>query len=314
MRILFFGSPDFALPTLRACLGTHTVVGVVTQPDRPAGRGHRPAPPPAKRVAEEAGISVFQPPRLREPGWAERLAGLVPDVGVVVAYGQILPGAVLALPRLGCINLHASLLPRYRGAAPIARAILEGETETGLTTFLMDEGMDTGPILRQVRVGIHPEETAGELAARLAIEGSSLLMETLEAWSAAHLKPLLQDGNLATLAPRLKKEDGHLAWARPAKDLVNLVRAMNPWPGAVALWEGRHVAVWRARSVGGAPLQPGLVFRTEGTLAIATGAGGLLPLDVQPESRQRMAWEAFIRGYRVVAGARFEEVGPPAPR
>jgi len=314
MRVLFFGSPEFAVPSLRACLSAHAVVGVVTQPDRPAGRGQRLTPPPVKRVAEEAGLPVLQPPRLREPGWAERLAELAPDVGVVAAYGQILPRTVLSLPRLGCINLHASLLPRYRGAAPVAWAILGGESETGLTTFLMDEGMDTGPILRQARVAIGPEETAGELAARLAVEGSHLLLETLEEWQAGRLTPIPQDGAEATLAPRLKKEDGWVRWERSAVELVNLVRAMNPWPGAVSLWEGGRLTVWRARAVKGSGHAAGTLFPVEGPLAIATGDGGLLPLEVQPESRPRMSWEEFVRGHRVRAGARFEEIGATAPR
>ncbi len=314
MRILFFGSPDFALPSLRACLSVHTVIGVVTQPDRPAGRGQRLTPPPVKGFAKEVGLPMVQPPRLREPEWAERLAALDPDLGVVVAYGQILPKTILALPRLGCINLHASLLPQYRGAAPVAWAILRGKTETGLTTFLMDEGTDTGPILRQARIAIRPEETAGELAARLAVLGSHLLLDTLEGWSRGRLTPIPQDETLATAAPRLKKEDGWLRWERLALELVNLVRAMNPWPGAVALWEGHRVTFWRARTVGGANVAPGTLYRVGGSLAIATGQGGFLPVEVQPESRQSMSWEAFVRGYRVAAGARFEEIGASAPR
>ena len=314
MRVLFFGSPDFALPSLRACLETHTVVGVVTQPDRPAGRGQRVTPPPVKRLAEDTGLPVFQPPRLRDPGWAERLASLAPDVGVVVAYGQILPPAILSLPRLGCINLHASLLPRYRGAAPVAWAIVRGETETGLTTLLMDEGMDTGPILCQVRVAIGPEETAGELAARLAQRGNELLVRTLNEWGGGRLTPIPQDGALATFAPRLKKEDGYLSWDRSAPEVVNLIRAMNPWPGAVALWERRRVTFWRARSIEGASFPPGTLFPARGSLAIATGRGAILPIEVHPESRQPISWEAFVRGYRVSSGARFEEVVAGAAR
>jgi len=314
MRILFFGSPDFALPSLRACLARYTVVGVVTQPDRPAGRGQRLTPPPVKRLAERAGVGVFQPARLREEDWAARLAPLAPDLAVVVAYGQILPKTILSLPRLGCINLHASLLPRYRGAAPIARAILRGECETGLTTFLMDKGMDTGPILLQIRVRIEPEETTGELAARLAVEASHLLLETVEEWSPGRLTPIPQDETLATLAPRLKKEDGYLSWERPAGEVVNLIRAMNPWPGATALWEGRRLTFWRARGIEGARLPPGTLFPAGGSLAIATSRGGILPVEVQPESRQLMRWEAFLRGHRMASGARFDEIAASAPR
>jgi methionyl-tRNA formyltransferase len=235
---------------------------------------------------------------------------------VVAAYGQILPKTVLSLPRLGCINLHASLLPRYRGAAPVAWAILRGESETGLTTFLMDEGMDTGPILRQARVAIGSAETAGDLTARLAVEGSHLLLETLEEWKVGRLTPIPQEGALATLAPRLRKEDGCVRWERSAVELVNLVRAMNPWPGAVSLWEGGRLTFWRARAVEGAGHghAVGTLFSVEGSLAIAAGDGGFLPLEVQPEGRPRMSWEEFVRGHRVRAGARFEEIGATAPR
>ncbi|MGH7307963.1 MAG: methionyl-tRNA formyltransferase, partial [Candidatus Rokuibacteriota bacterium] len=229
MKVLFFGTPDFAVPTLAALLRDHQVVAVVTQPDRPAHRGQRSTPPAVKVRAEAAGLPVVQPARLRDPDWAERLAAFVPDIAVVVAFGQILPRAVLEVPSRGSINVHASLLPRYRGAAPIAWAIMRGETTIGMTTFQMDEGMDTGPILLQTPlVSIRPEETAGELAARLALVGAELLIDTLARLDTLTSRP--QRNEEASTAPRLKKSDGYLDWDRPARELVNVVRGCNPWP------------------------------------------------------------------------------------
>ena len=211
MRILFYGTPAFALPTLRILLAHHEVVAVVTQPDRPAGRGQRVQASPVKELALVHGLPVLQPERVREPGWAERLRGFAPEVAVVIAFGQILPRPVLDVPGRGSINVHASLLPRYRGAAPIAWAIIRGEEETGITTFQMDEGMDTGPMLLRRAVAIEPEETAGELAGRLAEVGAGVLLETLAGLD--HLTPVAQDAGAATLAPRLRKADGVLDWA-----------------------------------------------------------------------------------------------------
>ncbi|HTD26726.1 MAG TPA: methionyl-tRNA formyltransferase, partial [Candidatus Elarobacter sp.] len=217
---------------MEALLRQHEIVAVVTQPDRPAHRGRRLTPPPVKAKALAAGLPVVQPARLRDPEWPARLAEFGADVAVVVAFGQILPKVVLQVPALGSINVHASLLPRYRGAAPIQWALIRGETVTGVTTFQMDEGMDTGPILMSATTPIGANETAGELAARLAALGAGLLVDTL-----AHLDtltPTPQRHEEATLAPRLKKTDGHLELARPARELVNLIRGCNPWPGAVA--------------------------------------------------------------------------------
>lgn len=305
MKVLFYGTPDFALPTLEQLLAHHQVVAVVTQPDRPAHRGRRLTPPPVKQRAQAAGVPVLQPARLREAGWAERLAEFRPDVAVVAAFGQILPRAVLDVPPRGSINVHASLLPRYRGAAPVAWAIIRGERETGITTFQMDEGLDTGPILLQRAIPIHPEETAGELGRRLAELGARVLIETLERLDA--LVPVPQRHEEATLAPRLKKSDGHLDWERPAAELVNLVRGCNPWPGALALTErGARLTIWRARAAGQGRLDvPGRLFPLDGTLAVATGAGALVPVEVQPESRRAMPWPEYLRGARLEPGARF---------
>ncbi|MBI4587837.1 MAG: methionyl-tRNA formyltransferase [Candidatus Rokubacteria bacterium] len=309
MKILFYGTPEFALPTLDALLDQHQVVGVVTQPDRPAGRGQRITASPIKRRAEAVGLPVVQPARLRDAQWPDTLRALGAEVAVVIAFGQILPKAVLDVPPRGSINVHGSLLPRYRGAAPIAWALIRGETETGVTIFLMDEGMDTGPILLQEPLSIEPGETAGELAARLSRLGARLLLTTLERLDA--LTPVPQRHELATLAPRLKKEDGLLDWTEPARALVNRVRGCNPWPGAVASGPRGKLLIWRAVTLE-EPFagEPGEIVRSaSGTFAVATGAGLFLPREVQPENRRIMAWHAFLRGARMGPGARFSTPG-----
>ena len=306
MRVIFYGTPDFALPTLDALLAHHQIVTVVTQPDRPAGRGQRVAVSPVKRRAEGAGLPLLQPARLRDPEWPERLAALTADVAVVVAFGQILPQAVLDAPARGSINVHASLLPRYRGAGPIAWAIIRGESETGITTFQMDAGMDTGAMLLREPTPIGPEETAGELAARLAEIGARVLLRTLDQLEAGALAPIAQDGRLATLAPRLKKEDGWLRLDEPARALVNRVRGTNPWPGAAVMTPAGRLLIWRATVIPhSAAAAPGaLVTSRTGATGIATGDGLLLPTLVQPENKKAMAWEEFLRGARFGAGAR----------
>jgi methionyl-tRNA formyltransferase len=285
-------------------LRRHEVVAVVTQPDRPAHRGQRLTPPPVKLRAEAAGLPVLQPPRLRDPGWPERLRALGAEVGVVVAFGQILPKAVLDAPTRGSINVHASVLPRYRGAAPIAWAIMRGERQTGITTFLMDEGMDTGPTLLTASTPIGDAETAGELSERLSRLGADVLGETLARLDT--LTPTLQRHEEATLAPRLKKTDGHLDWSRPARELTDRIRGCNPWPGALTGTPSGPLRIWRAR-----PLEardaaaPGSLVVAGDTLAVATGDGLVLPVEVQPESRRAVAWPEFLRGARLPAGARF---------
>jgi methionyl-tRNA formyltransferase len=280
-------------------------------------------------------VPVLQPPRLRDPGWPERLAEFRADVAVVAAFGQILPGAVLDVPARGSINVHGSLLPRYRGAAPIAWAIMRGETETGITTFQMDPGMDTGDMLLREATPIGEGETAGELSARLAEIGARLLLRTLEGIDS--LPRIPQDHAQATPAPRLKKEDGWLRPAEPARDLVNRVRGCNPWPGAALMTPAGRLLIWRATAVAqNATAPPGTLLpsplplapegrgqgeglrgeglRGEGLrgegLAIATGEGLLLPVEVQPENRKAMPWRDFLRGARLPAGARVSEPTP----
>jgi methionyl-tRNA formyltransferase len=309
MRILFYGTPEFALPTLEALLARHDVVAVITQPDRPVGRGQRLSAPPVKRRAEAAGVPILQPARLRDPEWPARLAVFSPDVAVVVAFGQILPKAVLDVPARGSINVHASLLPRYRGAAPIARAIMRGEPETGITTFRMDPGMDTGDILLREATPIGPAETAGELGARLAELGARVLLRTLEQMDS--LPAIPQEASLATLAPRLKKEDGWLCLDATARDLVNRIRGCNPWPGAAVMTPAGRLLLWRAAvAPGSSPAAPGtLVDSDGGAVAIATGDGLVLPDTVQPESRKAMRWDDFLRGARLGPGARVLSLG-----
>jgi methionyl-tRNA formyltransferase len=304
MRVLFYGTPAFALPTLEALIGGHRVVAVVTQPDRPAHRGQRLTASPVKERAREAGIPVLQPTRLRDPQWPERLSTFGADVGVVVAFGQILPRAVLDVPARGCLNVHASLLPRYRGAAPIAWAIIRGETETGISIMQMDEGMDTGPVLLTSRTRIGPDETAADLAVRLATLGGQALMEVLAQLD--RLTPIPQADTEATPAPRLKKTDGDLDWTRPASDLVNLVRGCNPWPGAQTRTPAGGLLIWKAIAVPGASMEaPGTLVAQDARIAIATSAGALLPLEVQAEGRRVMSWEEYLRGARLAPGTAF---------
>jgi methionyl-tRNA formyltransferase len=262
--------------------------------------------------ALEAGVPVLQPVRVREPGWAERLRDLGADVAVVVAFGQILPRAVLDAAARGSINVHASVLPRYRGAAPIAWAIIRGERETGITTFQMDEGLDTGAMLLRRSTPIGPDETAGEVAARLSALGAEVLIDTLDRLDA--LRPEPQRHQDATMAPRLKKSDGHLDWQRPATELVNLVRGCNPWPGAVTVAPSGRLTIWRARAVEAASGNPaGTLVRLGDHLAVAAGRDVVVPIEVQPENRRPMAWAEYLRGARLSAGERLIPAAADAP-
>jgi methionyl-tRNA formyltransferase len=304
MRVLFYGTPAFALPTLDALLTHHEVVTVVTQPDRPAHRGQRLTAPPVKERALAAGLPILQPERLRDPGWAERLAALGAEVAVVVAFGQILPRAVLDAPRRGSINVHASILPRYRGAAPIAWAIMRGETETGITTFQMDAGMDTGDVLLTARTPIGPEETAGELADRLSRLGAQVILDTLARLDTVTATP--QRHEEATLAPRLKKTDGFVDWGRSASEISNQARGCNPWPGALSRTpRGSLLTLWRARPLDLPAGAPGGLVRHGDQLVIAAGDGAVLPILVQPENRREQSWDEFLRGARLDPGTLF---------
>ncbi len=309
MRLIFMGTPTFAVPSLEAILATgHTVEAVVTQPDRPSGRGQRPATPPVKTRAVAAGLTVWQPAKVREPAFLETVRGAAPDLIAVVAFGQILPAALLRIPRLGCVNLHASLLPKYRGAAPIQWALIRGERETGATTILMDEGMDTGRILLQEPVPIREDDTAESLSARLAEVGARLLVETITGLEKGRLTRRSQDHARATLAPRLKKDDGLIPWDRPATEIVNFVRGTTPWPGATTFYEARRWRLWQvgaAEAAGaGAPVAaPGQLVRVgPDALIVQTGQDRVRITELQPEGGRRMTAQAFLQGHRVAEG------------
>ncbi len=291
------GSPEFAVPVLRALAKEYNVVGVVTQPDKAAGRGRKLKAPPVKQAALELGLPVMQPRRLRKPEAFAQLAEWKPDLIVVAAYGQILRPNVLELPRYGCVNVHASLLPRWRGASPIQHAILNGDSETGITIMLMDEGMDTGPILSQRAIPILPDETAGELSKRLSELGAQLLLETLPKYLSGEITPQPQDDSQATYAPLLKKEDGRLDFSRSAEELARQVRAFNPWPAAFTEWRGQPFKILRAHAADGeAPAGKRLVH--EKKPAFGTASGILVLDEVQPAGKKPMAGEVFLRGAR----------------
>lgn len=307
MRIIFFGTGAFAMPSLEALLdSTHDVAALVTQPDREKGRGRGLSAPPTKILATHRGLPVLQPARIRAPEAADPLRTLAPDVQVVVAYGQILPGSVIDIPRLGTINVHASLLPRYRGAAPIQWAIINGERETGVTTMRIDEGLDTGPTLLSRSVLIGVEETAPQLEARLARLGAEVLLETLARLEDGSLQPQPQDHSRATLAPILKKSDGLVDWSQPADVIARRVRGLNPWPGTFVTVAGRALKLLRVSVATPGSGAPGAIVAIENDdLIVACGHGSRLRLiELQPESRRGMAPVAFARGARLSVGDR----------
>ncbi|MEW5868795.1 MAG: methionyl-tRNA formyltransferase [Chloroflexota bacterium] len=301
-RTVFMGSPEFAVPALRALAGACPVVGVVTQPDRQAGRGRALSQPPVKTLALELGLPVIQPVRLRQPEAMQQLHDWEPELIVVAAFGQILRSEVLDLPPFGCLNVHASLLPRWRGAAPIQAAILHGDATTGITLMRMDPGIDTGPTLTQRALPILPEDTADSLSQRLADLGAELLLEALPAYLSGDLLPQPQDESAATYAPMLKKEDGELDFNLPAVDLERRVRAFSPWPGAYTTWNGqllkiRRTAVTSASQLSHLP-QPGSRLIHHGLPAIAVADGLLLLHEVQPAGKKPMPGKAFLQGAR----------------
>lgn len=304
MRILFMGSPELAIPSFRAAAQTGHLVGVVTQPPRASGRGQKMTPSPISVEARKRGMEAMTPESLRSPDIEDSLRRLEPDIVVVVAYGKILPPNILALPRLGCVNIHASILPRLRGAAPIQWAIALGYTETGVTLMQMDEGMDTGPILLQRTTPVGDEETAGELGKRLALIGADLLREGLPRLGRGELTPIEQDDSLATYAPLLKKADGLIDWSLPATQIANRVRGFSPWPGTFTTRSGSRLLITRARSLQkDHSLPPGSVVLTGAAgIQVACGDGTLEILAVKPEGKREMAAEEFLGGYKVKEG------------
>lgn len=319
MRLLFCGTPQFAVPTLRHLLKLHdrAVLGVITQPDRPRGRGQQVSFSPVKQVALEAGLPVLQPEKIRSAETEEALQKFDPDVIVIIAYGQIIPARQLSIPKFGWINLHASLLPRYRGAAPINWAIANGETVTGLTTMRINAGMDTGDILLQKEIPIGSAETAPELATRMAEAGAPLMADTLRGLAASTIDARPQDHAQATLAPLLRKEDGRIDWTRTAREIFNRMRAFVPWPGAYTSFRGQNCHLWGEPVSNGLPAaelplrkgaSPGTLFVHGNEIMVDCGSGTLLRLlHVKMEGRKQVSAREFVGGAHVIDGERFSQ-------
>jgi methionyl-tRNA formyltransferase len=305
MRVIFMGTPDFSVPTLDALVGAgHHVSCVVAQPDRPKGRGQKLVSPPTIQRARELGIATRQPRAVRKGPFVEWMCEEEADVAVVIAYGRILVPRLLQAPRLGCINLHASLLPKYRGPAPIHWAVINGETETGVCTMQMDAGMDTGDILLERRTGIGGQETSGELWGRLSEMGAEVVVETLD--SLGSIEPQPQDHSLSTHAPMLQKSHGKLDWSLTAKELGNRIRGVSPWPGAWTTFRGGRLKVWTVEEAQGAG-RPGEVLSTQGLPVVATGGGALRLLEVQLPGKRRGSAANLVNGSRLQAGEQFGE-------
>lgn len=316
MRLVFLGSPEFALPTLDALIASrHDLVAVVTQPDRPAGRGHALVAPPVKVAALVRGLTVLQPENVSAPESVERLAALGPDALIVAAYGQILRQRVLDLAKRGSLNVHASLLPRHRGASPVAAAILAGDDLTGVSIMEVVRALDAGPVVAQVEEPILPSDTTGTLEKRLAEVGAQLLSETLDAWLERRIEPTPQDESLATYAPQIRRVDARLEWSLPALDLWRRVRAFNPWPVAFTTWRGEELRIWEAWPLAGDRGAPGEVLPAERlppeaggeeTFSVQTGSGRLAIKTLQRQGRRAISGLEFLRGQRGLIGSRFE--------
>ncbi len=306
MKLVFMGTPQFAVVPLQALVAAgHEIAGVVTQTDKRVGRGRTLSAPPVKRIAQELGLAVFQPRSVRDPEFIRLLRDIAPETIIVAAYGQMLPKEVLTLPKFGCINIHASLLPLFRGAAPINWAIIRGEQKTGNTIMLMDEGMDTGAILMQESIPIGPEDTAGMLAEKLASLGAKLITTAIPLLASGKLTPIVQDGTKATHASLLKKGDGLIDWDLPAREIHNRVRGLSPWPGAYCYLAGQMVKIIRTGVLDGVG-EPGLLYeKDKNALEAGTGTGLLRILSIQPEGKKPMTAGEFMRGHRGVAGKKF---------
>ena len=309
VRVVFMGTPVFAVPILEGLVAQgYNVVGVVTQPDKPAGRGQQVAISPVKSAALARGLPVWQPKGFRRPEAAEHLRALAPQVIVVAAYGHLLPPAVLAIPPLGCLNVHASLLPRHRGAAPISAAILAGDAVTGVTIMRLDAGMDTGDFLAQAQLPILPDDTTVSLSERLARLGATLLLAMLPRWAAGEIVPQPQEHAQATYTHPVRKEDGQINWHRPAMEIERQVRAYFPWPSAHTTWQGRRLQIWRATAWSdGVPGEPGDVVLRNSDLTVVTGEGILILHELQMEGRRPLPAADFARGQRGFVGTRLGE-------
>ncbi|OPL13991.1 MAG: methionyl-tRNA formyltransferase [delta proteobacterium MLS_D] len=300
--ILFMGTPEFAVPSLERLIeNDYPVIGVVTQPDRPKGRGRKQLPTPVKVRALEAGIPVYEPARVRGESFLEQFRELAPDMVVLAAFGQILPKEIIDTPPLGCLNVHPSLLPRYRGAAPINWALIRGETKTGVSIMLMDEGVDSGDVLLQKEVPIEPEDTCGDLTDRLSLLGADLLLDAVKVVADGTAVPIPQDASAATFAPRLTPETGHIDWSRPAEEVANLIRGLSPVPGAYSFLRDRKLKIFFAvagKEEASGEKAPGSIGKlVESGLQVMAGDGHVYLQDVQMEGRKRLPIDLFLRGF-----------------
>lgn len=301
MNLIFLGTPEFAVPTLEALVSAgHNILEVVTQPDRPKGRHQTLTPSPVKLAALRHDLKVWQPEKIRHADSVAHLRALAPDAMVIVGYGQIIPQSIIDIAPLGVINVHASLLPELRGAAPIQWSIVRGHEKTGVTTMRIDAGLDTGDIAMKWETPVDPNETAPELSPRLASAGADLLLQTLDGLANQTVKPVPQDNSLATWAPILKKDDGRIDWTLPAKTIHNLIRGLQPWPGAFTMFRGQSLHLWRSRLVAAKwKLAPGALVQDQGVFAVAGDGAALELLELQLEGRKRMPAEVFANGHRI---------------
>ncbi|MBZ4669236.1 MAG: methionyl-tRNA formyltransferase [Defluviitaleaceae bacterium] len=314
MKVVFMGTPDFAVPCLQKLIDEkYYIAAVVTQPDRPKGRGKKMVAPPVKELAEKYNIPVFQPEKVRNPEFIEVLRSIAPDLIVVIAFGQILPKEILDIPTYGCINVHGSLLPKYRGAAPIQWAIINGEKITGVTTMFMDEGMDTGDMILKKEIFIEPEYTAGDLHNIMAPVGAELLKETLDELIRGNIKREKQDENEATYAPMLKKENGLIDWSQPSYKIVNLIRGLSPWPSAYTFYKDQMIKIWKAEVYDKIYESNAIgeiveVIKNKG-LIVKTGDSSLLITEIQAPNGKRMTVEEYLRGHdieqNIILGSHF---------
>lgn len=307
MKVVFMGSPAFAVPALEALLPQHEVVLVVTQPDKPAGRGRKLVAPAVKQVAQEAGIPVSQPRSARDPAFAEELQALGADIGVVVAYGKILPKEVLDVFPHGCLNIHGSVLPRYRGAAPIQRSIMAGDAETGVTIMQLDEGMDTGPMLRIAKAPIAAEDTVSSLSEKLSSIGATALMQTLEDIRSGQLEVTAQDDSKATHAAMLSKEEGQVSWDRPARLVSAHIRGVDPWPGAYSFLDGTRLKLFVPVVVTGEGEAGTIIAVGNDGITVACGEGACLISEVQAPGKKRMSAADFARGRSLKVGSQLRD-------
>lgn len=308
LRIIFMGTPDFAAEALKTLLtGPDQVIAVITQPDRPKGRGKKLSPPPVKVLAEDAGIPVLQPTKIKTDEFKEELLGYEPDVMVVAAYGRILPKSLLELAPHGCLNIHGSLLPAHRGAAPIQWAVINGDAEAGITIMQMDEGMDTGDMLLKSAIPVTDSDTAGSIFDKLAVLGGETILEALNLLRQGKLQPVKQDEDLATAAPMLKKEDGIIDWQKSAREIHCLIRGLDPWPTAYCFYEGKRMRLFQPEVVHRENREkPGTLLQADKRgLLFATGRDCLLIREIQPEGKKRMAVESFLCGTTLSPGADF---------